>query len=100
MNAQFILFILYCMMTKEQHINYWKETALDDWDTAMYLVNGARNAMALFMFHLVIEKLLNAHWVKSNVNNVPPYSHDLEYIFAQTDLVLDIHTVDYVNVVS
>ena len=88
------------MMSKEEHIAYWKETAETDWDTAVYLYNGAKFHMALFMFHLVLEKLMKAHWVKDNINNIPPFSHDLENIYNQTDLELDMDTIDYFSIIS
>ncbi|MDX2188782.1 MAG: HEPN domain-containing protein [Bacteroidota bacterium] len=87
-------------MNKAEHIAYWKETAETDWDTAIYLMDGKKYHMALFMFHLVIEKLLKANWVKDNVDNIPPYTHNLEGIYNLTELELDIHTIDYLSVIN
>jgi len=30
-------------MSKDEYIAYWKETADTDWDTALYLFDGAKN---------------------------------------------------------
>ena len=60
------------MLTKEEHIAYWKREAERNWETAIYLQKGSQRVMALFMLHLVTEKLLNAHWVKDNIDNQPP----------------------------
>ncbi|MBS1682234.1 MAG: HEPN domain-containing protein [Bacteroidetes bacterium] len=64
------------MLTKEGHIDFWKKEAEKNWETALYLIHGRHFVMALFMFHLVIEKLLKAHWVKDNTDNFPPRTHD------------------------
>ncbi len=88
------------MLTKEQHIDYWKREANRNWDTALYLKEGKQHVMALFMLHLVIEKLMKAHWVKDNVDNQPPRSHDLQYLHNQTDLDMAAGDYDYLAIVN
>ena len=88
------------MMTKEDHIAWWKSSSEDNWETAIYLKNGRQNLFALFAFHLVIEKLLKAHWVKDNVSNQPPRTHDLNEIYQQTELNLLFEQVDYLNAIN
>ena len=87
-------------MTKEQHIDFWKKRGLEDWDTAEYNMQGKRNTAALFFFHLCIEKLLKAVWVKSNVGNTQPFSHDLIGISNQTDLNVEADWYDYLNTIN
>jgi HEPN domain-containing protein len=48
------------MLTKEQHIAFWLESAQDDWETALVLMNNKRYGFCLLSLHLVIEKLLKA----------------------------------------
>lgn len=36
--------------------------------------------MALFCWHLALEKLLKALWVKNNIENHPPRIHNLIYL--------------------
>ncbi len=48
------------MLTKEEHIAYWKREAERNWETTLYLQKGSQCVMALFMLPLVIEKLLKA----------------------------------------
>jgi hypothetical protein len=67
-------------MNKDGYITYWKTEALRNGETGRYLKKGKQNVMALFMLHLVLEKLLKAHRVKDNVNNFPPRIHDLQYL--------------------
>jgi len=45
------------MKTKDQHIEFWKEQAEDDWKAVFTLLNGKNYMQALFFTHLVIEKL-------------------------------------------
>jgi HEPN domain-containing protein len=45
------------------------------------LMSGKQNVFALFAFHLTIEKLLKAIWVKDNIENTPPRQHDLTFIY-------------------
>ena len=44
---------------------------------------------ALFWAHLVLEKLLIAHWVNDNTENTPPKTHNLVRLVEQTKLLLD-----------
>ncbi|MBS1491671.1 MAG: HEPN domain-containing protein [Bacteroidetes bacterium] len=88
------------MLTKEGHIDFWKKDAERNWETASFLMSGRQFVMALFMFHLTIEKLLKAHWVKDNTDNFPPRSHDLQYLHNQTDLDLPADDYIYLAVVN
>jgi HEPN domain-containing protein len=53
-------------LTKEEHILYWIEQADDSWEGAIALIKGKRYMLALFCWHLTIEKLLKAIWIKNN----------------------------------
>lgn len=88
------------MMDKKGHIEFWKKEANRNWETALYLRNGSQNVMSLFMFHLVIEKLLKSHWVKDNIDNTPPRTHDLQYLHNQTELDLSAEQYDYLAIVN
>jgi HEPN domain-containing protein len=85
------------MMTKEEHILYWKSSTEENWETAVFLKTGHQNLFSLFAFHLVVEKLLKAHWVKDNIPNSPPRIDDLPELFKQTELELTFDQVDYLN---
>jgi len=87
-------------VTKDQHIAYWKTEAERNWETALYLKNGKQNVMALFMLHLTIEKLFKAHWVKDNIDNFPPRTHDLQFLHNQADLDIPAEDYDYLAVVN
>jgi HEPN domain-containing protein len=76
------------MKTKTEHIAYWTEQALDDWEAVDTLFRGEKYLQSLFFTHLVIEKLCKALWIKHNETNIPPKTHNLIYILSQTTIVL------------
>ncbi|MFA5781586.1 MAG: HEPN domain-containing protein [Bacteroidales bacterium] len=76
------------MKTKAEHIAYWTEQALDDWEAVDTLFRGKKYLQSLFYTHLVIEKLCKALWIKYNETNIPPKTHNLIYILSQTTIVL------------
>ena len=55
---------------------------------------------ALLFAHLTIEKLLKAHWVKDNAENYPPRVHNLEYLYNQTNLVLDSEQIAELRIIT
>ena len=88
------------MLTKDGHIAYWNREAERNWETAFYLKKGSQRVMALFMLHLVMEKLLKAHWVKDNIDNQLPRTHDLQHLHNQTELDLPAEEYDYLAIVN
>jgi len=70
-------------MLKSDHIEYWLKSAANDWETAEYLFQGKKYVYCLFLAHLVLEKLIKAHWVKDNDSNYPPKTHNLVYLLKQ-----------------
>jgi HEPN domain-containing protein len=74
---------------KERIINYWIESAENDFKTMNDLYQTKNNSWALFMGHLVIEKLLKALYVKEK-EDYPPMIHDLRRICEKADIKLDI----------
>lgn len=61
---------------KKKIIAYWVENANDDYETMRVMLQSKRYSWALFLGHLVIEKLLKACFVKTK-NEYPPYIHNL-----------------------
>ena len=59
-------------MTKEEHIDYWVDTAEYDWTGAEGAFDTKNYMHCLFWAHLVLEKLAKAHWVKNHEDNIPP----------------------------
>ncbi len=88
------------MLSKEQHIQYWQQSAIDDWETTQVLFNGKRFAFCLFSMHLYIEKLLKALWVKESITNTPPFTHDLVKLAAEADVILLPEQVDFLYIIN
>ncbi|MEO6759636.1 MAG: HEPN domain-containing protein [Saprospiraceae bacterium] len=80
---------LYCpriYLNKSEYIAYWKLTASKDWDAVGHLFEKADYLHALFFAHLMLEKLLKAHFVQDNASDFPPRTHNLLLLISQTVL--------------
>lgn len=73
-------------MTKQDHVNYWVKSAEMSHQTAIELPEIKRYLETLFYIHLTIEKYLKAVWVKQNLENNPPYTHDFSTLTNQIDI--------------
>lgn len=87
-------------MGKSEIIIHWTHTAGRDWLSVRLLFEGKQFVHALFFCHLVIEKILKAHWVKDNEENTPPRIHDLEHLYSETNLQLLVDQVDLLRVMN
>jgi HEPN domain-containing protein len=76
-------------MDKNDHINYWLDTAAHDLNVADTLFDNERYDYCLFLGHLCLEKILKAFWVRDNISNFPPKIHDLVYLSDKTKLNFD-----------
>ena len=72
----------------ERIIHHWIESADHDFKTMIDLYQTQNNSWALFMGHLVIEKLLKALYIKSK-DEFPPMIHDLRRLCEKADIELD-----------
>jgi HEPN domain-containing protein len=73
---------------KEKIIKHWIESSDKDFKTMIDLFQTNNNHWALFMGHLVIEKLLKALYVKKK-DEFPPLIHDLRRICEKADVSID-----------
>jgi HEPN domain-containing protein len=87
-------------MTKNDHIEFWTQLAKEDWDYALFAKQAGRNIPSLFFFHLSIEKLLKALWVKANISDTPPFTHDLKKIAGETEIVFSAEMLDELSIVN
>jgi HEPN domain-containing protein len=83
------------MMTKEEHIEYWINSAQQDWDAVHSLINGKNYIQALFFAHLVLEKISKAIWIKYNESNIPPKIHNILKLLSQTPVNLSMEQLEY-----
>lgn len=76
------------MKSKQDHIKYWIEQADDDLEAVETLYAGKKYLQSLFFSHLVIEKICKSLWIKFNDGNIPPRTHNLNYILSKTEIEL------------
>lgn len=74
-------------MTKDELVAYWKDSALDDLVVMESLFENDHYVWALFIGHLVLEKLLKAFYVK-RIGIDTPFSHNLLKLARAADLPL------------
>lgn len=86
-------------MTTEEYTNYWIETAEKDYDTMRHLYQTGDYHWALFMGHLVIEKLLKAVYVKIKGNEIPRI-HNLSRLCELIELEITEETEDLLDLIT
>ncbi len=74
-------------MTNEEQINYWITIAEQDVPVAESLFDNGHYVWCLFIGHLILEKILKAHYVKAT-GQTPPKIHDLVKLADKTKLNL------------
>jgi HEPN domain-containing protein len=87
-------------MGKSEIVAHWLLQAERDWRSVQALFREGQYMHALFFSHLVVEKLLKAHWVNNNVENEAPRVHDLEFLYNQTDLSMPAEQVEFLSIIS
>lgn len=68
-------------------VSYWRESSDQNYTTMRNLINSRDFSWALFLGHLVIEKLLKAVYIR-RVQKHPPFTHDLLRLASKLDLEL------------
>ena len=75
-------------MNTKKIITYWIESSDNDFETMTHLFQTKDYHWALFVGHLVIEKLLKAYHVKKH-NAHPLFIHDLRRLTEKSELKLN-----------
>lgn len=82
-------------------MNYWIESADEDYNVMNVLHSNKKNSYCLFFGHLVIEKLLKALYAKNNKGTpYAPKSHDLLYLAEKTQLKLNERQEDLLDTIT
>ncbi|MBI5324607.1 MAG: HEPN domain-containing protein [Ignavibacteriae bacterium] len=81
------------MFNTQKQIDYWKNGAISDIETAEILLNKNKLKECLFFCHLTIEKILKAHYSKI-FTKVPPKTHSLNYFVEKLDLSINENVSD------
>jgi len=85
------------MLDINKQISYWIEGAIDDLITAELLIQEKRVLHGLFFCHLVIEKAIKAHVVKTTLE-VAPRSHNLIYLSERANLEYEEETLVFLGI--
>lgn len=88
------------VMTNEEHVKYWVEESSNSWKDALHLLKGKRNALALFCFHLTLEKLFKALWIRNNDANYPPRVHNLIFLHDESKANLSEELQDELRIIN
>ena len=86
-------------MTRSEIVKYWINSAKVDALAMDNLVNNGHNLWALFVGHLVVEKLLKAYFVKT-VDAKVPRTHDLLKIAQKANIELAEEQKDFLDEVT
>ena len=86
-------------MNKNELVAYWVESSNRDFVTMEHLFEKEDYHWALFMGHLVIEKLLKAYYVQ-NIDKQPPFTHNLLRLAEKSGLLLSENQKDFLVTVT
>ncbi len=86
-------------MNNKELIKYWVDSSDNDYQAMIHLFEKGDFTWALFIGHLVIEKLLKALYV-INHSNSPPFIHDLVRIAEKVGIPLSEDQKDRLDTIS
>jgi HEPN domain-containing protein len=86
-------------MSDEELIKYWIKSSDQDFLAMGHLMEKGDYVWALFIGHLVIEKLIKGCYVK-NISGIPPFIHDLIRLAEKANLELDEQQKDLMDTIS
>jgi len=81
-------------MNTKKIIAHWIESSDRDYETMLHLFQTKDYHWALYVGHLVIEKLLKAYYVKK-LNEHPPFIHNLRRLAEKSGLELNEEQIDF-----
>ena len=81
------------MIDIQKQIDYWQNSATEDWDAAQSLINQNKARHGLFFAHLALEKLLKAH-ICRQTQDLAPKLHNLSRLAELATLSLDEKQMD------
>lgn len=88
-------------MTNIELMNYWIESSDADYNTMLYMKDGNKNTWALFIGHLVIEKLLKGLYARENSENpVAPKVHNLILLCEKSNLEVPQNIREKIQVIN
>ncbi len=86
-------------MDRKEVAKYWQVSSDSDYETMEYLFEGKNYSWALFVGHILTEKLLKAYYVK-NIDVKTPYIHDLLRIAEKAKMDLSEEQKDFLDTLT
>jgi HEPN domain-containing protein len=86
-------------MNIEKQVDYWKKSAAHDLSTAESLIKEKKFDWALFLGHLVLEKILKAIYIKK-IGSFPPRTHNLLLLIKEMDIQISDEDSDFFEEVN
>lgn len=83
----------------ERIYTHWLEMSDKDFETMQHLYRAGDMHWALFIGHLVLEKLLKAYIIKQT-NDVAPFTHDLSRLAQIAALNISTEQLHWLNTIS
>jgi HEPN domain-containing protein len=83
-------------MNRGEKIRYWIDSSDIDALAMHHLCANSDYTWALFLGHIVVEKLLKAVFIK-NKDETPPFIHDLSRLAEKAELGLDQKQMDFLD---
>lgn len=80
-------------------VSHWVDTSNNDFETMNNLYKSKDYSWALFIGHIVLERLLKAYFVKVNKTHAP-FTHDLLRLASLSNLELDEEKSDWLDTVT
>jgi HEPN domain-containing protein len=80
-------------------VQHWKDTSEKDYQTMQNLLKSEDYSWAMFLGHLVLEKLLKAHYVK-NIKKHALFTHDLLRLATKAELEINEETEEWLDEIS
>jgi len=82
-------------------MNYWFDSANNDFNTMKVLLENGKNTWCLFIGHLVIEKLLKGLYARNNPENpIAPKIHNLILLSQKANLEVPTEIREKIQVIN
>ena len=82
-------------------MNYWFDSAEEDYETMKYMFEGGKYTWCLFIGHLVIEKMLKGMYAKNNSEEpTAPKIHNLIMIAQKAKLEVPLEIREDIQVIN
>jgi len=83
----------------EKVYQYWLSSSDKDYEVLVSLVQSHNYNWALFLGHIVLEKLIKAYFVK-NTGTHAPFTHDLRLLAKKCELEIPAETARQLDVIT